>query len=211
MRWGEGTPKQLVAVDGEPVLHRTVRKCLVRKIQPTIVAVDPALTMPQVASFEPSDHRYWVSTLLSCAPLWGDETIVLLGDVWFSAEAMDQIAEGSGLRVYGRQGCSALTGGPPEVFACRFSREHHTEVASALIASIAHADRWFAQTSAGYDRTGRPIGSPWQFYRALIGCQLETEQWDESVWVESPDDFTDDFDSLARYDRWMRAYQRRVT
>lgn len=209
VRWGDGVPKQLAVVDGEPILHRTVRKCLARKMTPTIVAVDPRLTLPHVASFEPDDRRHWVSTMLACKPIWGDETVVLLGDVWFSAEAMDQIAEDSGLRVYGRSRPSPLTGGPQEVFACRFSREHHERVEAALRASIVHADRWFAQRTDGYDATGKPIGSPWQFYRALVGADLETDTFDRDVWREAPEDFTDDFDSRARYERWLWAYERR--
>lgn len=111
-----GSPSHLVEDRfGEPILNRTVRMCNERGFRPTVVS--------------PTDPRYIVdgarTTMLnrvfpteyhSTRQEWADDrrNIVILGDTWFTEEAVDTIL-GDGnthYRVYGRRDASRINGSP---------------------------------------------------------------------------------------------------
>lgn len=206
-RWEEeNTFKQLVDVEGEVLLDRTVRQCFERGQWPTIVARDRLFHRVNTDFFVPESSRWWVSTALSTEPLWSDRTVLLLGDVFFSEECMDRIFSDDGLKVYGRINSSEITGGWAEVFAMSWDAGQDGVVRDALIASIEHAEN--------VKRDGRnPMGSskpglPWQPYRLLDGLDIDKDAvGTRGVWAEI-DDWTDDFDTLERYCEWK--YRRSV-
>lgn len=207
-RWAKGGPttlKQLADVGGETVIERQLRQLHARGIWDiTIVAHDYRLKHEQVGWFVPEPRRYVVESWLSARELWRDGTLVLLGDVYFTDAAMDTMLAESGLKWFGREHPSKLTGGPGEVFAMGIGDPAtHERVVTALRVGIEHAD----ETGPHRDRSGAPKGSVWQPYRHLIKCPLDDHRVDEDIWVEI-DDWTDDFDTPTRYAIWSENRER---
>lgn len=93
LRWGgtrAAAPKQLLEVAGEPLIVRMQRQAASRGFAPVVATSDPALEAVAARHVRPERSRWTCETLLSCLPACGDEgVVVLLGDVAFSAAAMD--------------------------------------------------------------------------------------------------------------------------
>ncbi len=212
-RWGgyrNAPRKHLVDVEEEILLHRTLRMIEARACDRTVVVVNrddvglyaSALSVPhEFHGIVPASPRHTEAyKFLSSRELWNPagRTIVLMGDVWFSEEAMTTIFESpSGdWTAFGRAGASRFTGRPyGELFAQRFtaSQEHEEKLADLD-----------AQYRAG---TCRRAASGWAHYHLMIGV-------DPNVHAVGPrfveiDDFTDDFDCPSDYDAWVfrRAFQ----
>lgn len=120
-----GTSSHLVPDrNGEPILHRTVR--LVKHLAPqaeVVITTPPGAGVGYLypgARTEPvhpnQPNEYW-----STARHWDERrrTVVLLGDVWFTEEALRTVLEHrDGFWVYGNPRPSKLTGSPyGEIFA----------------------------------------------------------------------------------------------
>ena len=207
VRWGKGqdTPKQLALVDGIPVLDRTIRQCIDRGAKPIVVANAPIFEREGAELFKPADSRCWCDTALATESLWQGQTVMIFGDVFFTEPAIDECLSLTGLRAFGRVKPSVLTGGPSEIFGISWGERDNSTVKAALQAGKAHSD---ADPGKKYDSIGTPMGSPWQPYRHLIGCNLEDHKVDKEMWVER-NDWTDDFDTPERYTEWVYRYERR--
>lgn len=197
-RWGGylGVPKQLVRIGKEALLDRTVR--LLRENGVTnihVVSNDERLKVEHVNLFSPALSRWTVETLLSTRSLWAERTVVLLGDVFYSEDAMRAAIEFDGpVRVFGRSGPSWFTSCEwAEIFAVSFTRE--------AIGRIAHAADCALQAAAGGGK-----GKLWQMYYSLLGSPMDEHRIDSDVFFVI-DDFTDDFDSPEDYDSSVRRYR----
>jgi hypothetical protein len=204
-------PKQLAEVEGVTVLQRTLNQCVEHDLQPIIVTNDEDLMLDGHEVFNSSFVEYWSSTVLSTRPLWSDQVIGLLGDVWFSVAAFKSIVDQAkrdptGCEFFGRQYPSRITGGPPEIFAVRW-HESNLKFIEALEASIKHGGTFGDEV---IDRFNCPIGTPYQPYRHMIGIPLETPlRYDFDLFTEI-DDWTDDFDNADRYQEWLQRYEHRM-
>jgi len=124
-------PKCLLPVRGTPLLHRTVElvgdraSCYV--IASTEVVVGPRC--PRETLRQPGSCV--LDGLAQTTHLWGTErTIILLGDVFYSDDAMDRIFDDlGGLVFFGTKDLSRTHG---EVFALSFSRTASFAVIKAL-------------------------------------------------------------------------------
>lgn len=202
-RWKNDRPKQLVDVDGCPLLERTVSQVRARGYQPIVVAHEDVFGVLDAEVFRPKESTYNTDSVLATRCLWGDETLCLLGDVWFSEEALDTITTAAfGVKVFGRERPSTLTGGCGEIFAFRWDRANDDKVAEAMALATEHA-RTHPRKNTGRDNFGSPLGSLWQPYRALAGIDMDAHRTDATIWKEI-DDWTDDFDSVEAYERWMQ-------
>lgn len=68
------------------------RQLLSAGLEPVVATADPLIAAASDRSFEPPRRRWTAETLLSCIGLWGQgRTIVLLGDVVYSAACMASI------------------------------------------------------------------------------------------------------------------------
>lgn len=90
-RWGEylGVPKQLITINNETLLDRTVR--LLNKNGNNnieIVFNDHRVMLNHCAFYRPSKSQWIVETLLSTRDLWKGQTIILLGDVFYTERAI---------------------------------------------------------------------------------------------------------------------------
>ena len=215
-RWSGDGPKQLAEVDGEILLERTVRQLRERDVEAFSIVTREGVDIG-------ASRRCWEVWEDVCLPLgrrvifsdgvlsdafgWRDGTYLwqscLLGDVWYSDEAMDAICAAHGLHVFGRRGGSRLTGCEwGECFAATWNADTIDAWEEALHASSKHAR---LLSPAQRDEGGSPIGSLWQVYRHIIGVPLHEHviAIDDPTWVEI-DDWTDDFDSVEDLERWRR-------
>ena len=205
-RWGGhlGTPKHLVPINGEPILHRTVR--LLRDLQPGVevcIAARPedlaAYTVPGAMTFEADLDlcRFDADKFLSSRAYWAREgdTVLLYGDCFFSEAALRSIL-GTGVddwSLFARFNGSDITGSQwPEIFAFRIA--HSFQDAFAL-AGEKLVDLYRR-------RQLRRIGG-WEFYAQLTGMDLSCP----GVYAGKAvviDDWTEDFDTPAEFNTWCQ-------
>lgn len=196
-RWNNylGVPKQLISINEEPLLKRTVRLlCENGCSNITIISHDDRLNIEGCDFFKPPRYRWTVETLLSTCPLWAKKTLVLLGDVFFTKQAMTTITMPSqGIHVYGRFGLNIFTfTGHGELFAISFDKSNHYKIKEHLNIARSHA------LSGGR-------GKLWEFYRSLAGFPLNEHKKEDKIFT-SIHDFTDDIDSPEEYDKIKKKY-----
>ena len=99
-RWEGERPKHLTEFDGEPLLLRTLRLLHEKEQSDVYVTVSDALMEHLVpGTFEPYGSIFYkphgnvqeIDRFLSCREIWGEETLFLYGDVYYTAEAIVQI------------------------------------------------------------------------------------------------------------------------
>jgi hypothetical protein len=190
--------KQLIEINGETILARTVRQLKARNVKHIdIIAHDNRLRVDGCGFVNPPKREYLVDTILSTSKLWEPPQIAIFGDVWFSDDAMDYICKNCGdLAFFGRADVSKTHGGCGEIFGF----------------SIGERDKLYQALNVGRkDAVTNPsktlAGSIWQPYRYLIGQPLDRHivHKGQKLWREI-DDATDDFDSHQRLHQWKRVY-----
>ena len=198
-RWGDylGVPKQLVAFNGESLLHRTERLLRSKGCRDiSVISHDERLQIGSCSLFRPERFQCTSETFLSTRSLWSEMTLVLLGDVFYTRTAIDKITSyQEGIHVFGRRGANLFTGSPyGEIFAFSFDQDNASKI-------LDNARRVCADAQAG----GR--GKIWELYRALAGFSLDSHQLERKLFV-SIHDFTDDIDSPEEYERVAGKYLR---
>jgi len=190
-KWGYylGIPKPLIPINKEPLLHRTLRLLKKNNISDvTIVATDPILEQKGYSFFKPEASRWFVETVLSTEVQWQAQNIFLMGDVFYTPEAIKTIlASDDQLKFFGRPGKSLYSHkAHGEIFGLVFSKSEAKQLKSHCTKVIQ------AAKSRGH-------GKAWQLYRSLAGFELD-EKKVESTYFHEIDDFTDDFDTPEEYD-----------
>lgn len=110
--------KHFVTINGEPLLHRTLRLC--RELTKSPITVVGWNTAPfQLAAKHASalHTQPWPGSGLldgiwNTRVLWADYTTYLLGDVVFSRAALKRCLDPKKFTFFGRQGANAYTGCP---------------------------------------------------------------------------------------------------
>lgn len=185
-RWQGQRAKQLVPIAGEILLERTQRQVGGPCVTVTHL---PAIQRFAQEHFVTPMRRWTVETLATTCTLWQERTIVLLGDVCYSDEAMEAILAYDGrLAVFGCEW---------EIFGLSF----HTDICTSINAwpsvnmalKIALADAY---------RGGR--GKLWEFYRAYCGFPLAEERLEDEIFIYV-DDYTTDFDTIEEYRSFLVA------
>lgn len=205
-RWGGhlGVAKHLVPVNGEPILHRTVR--LLRELQPGVevyIAARPedlaAYAVPGAVTFEADLDccRFDADKFLSSREYWAREcdTVLLYGDCFFSEDALRVILGTSvdDWSLFARFSGSELTGSQwPEIFAFRIARgfQGAFEQAGEQLIALYRS------------RQLRRIGG-WEFYAQLTGRDVSCP----AVFAGNAvviNDWTEDFDTPAEFDSWCQ-------
>ena len=204
-RWGghRGVArKHLVRVEGEALLTRILKQAAVHRPDRIVIIVreaDVPLYVPyclpgnEIHPLKPRTGVTEAWKYLSSGGFWNrsGRTVSLLGDVWFSDQAMDRIFNhpGDNWLAFGRSGSSRLTGCPwGELFAHRFRdpREHYEKLLTL--------DRMYRDGSC------RRAASGWAHYQLMEGR-------DPGVMSVGPrfveiNDFTEDFDFPHDLERW---------
>ena len=194
-RWEAIQHKQLAPIEGQPLLLRTLeqiaqrwdtRPLVVTHHEPIADAVDG---LADVLELPEHQRRWTVETALSSREHWGDPTLLLLGDVYWTDAALDVA-------------CSLNHGGPvrylvthtsvgDDVLGIWFRRRHRHRVARALHHAVQHA----------FFKGGG--GKLWQSYRSLCGFPLTRHNLETTHAVRIHDETTD-FDSLRHYQAFLQ-------
>ena len=207
--------RQLVEVEGKPLLTRTIDQLIENGVDDIVVitgttAIVSALerygaerpSWENVKWHAPVDESWQYRTVMTSHPFWPVEThmIGILGDVFFTDDAMKELCSLEGLHFFGRRYQSRLTAGPGEPFAftwqtndLQFTRA--CEYMHEWVENKPDLKWWHTLV--------------WGIYRTLAGVALNQHFFEfNGVWVER-NDFTDDFDSYEKYLTWKTAYSRR--
>ena len=124
-RWKFSVAKHLIVVNGEILLHRTIRQLKERGAEDIwVTSHDPACDVPGICRYEPVNNVYQIDQFYACRELWQqlDDVVFLYGDVYFSDAAMNTILnhDFEDYAYYQRTHASAITGKPwKEGFAMR--------------------------------------------------------------------------------------------
>ena len=97
-RWKGSTPKQLVDIGEIPLIVRTIRQVQALDVPVVVVTHQPEITrtvngVGGATVYVPAARRFTVETLLHTKALWATQTIILLGDVLYSAESLEKLTE----------------------------------------------------------------------------------------------------------------------
>jgi hypothetical protein len=196
-RWGDyqGFPKHLIKIEGERLIDRTIR--LIKKYSPkteiVVVANDKRYSIEGTELYKPAlnPNNLGSDNWLSSLPKWNKEarTYFVLGDVWFSENAIKRIFEedpSNEWKFYGREGRSRFTGKTWEEWFCMsFMPKHHDFVEKTLRTLIDLVNTSQITRAGG-----------WEFYREM----KKSASGNHFVVI---DDFTEDFDFPIDYDRWI--------
>lgn len=176
--------KQLLNLNEETVIERIIRQVHSRGYVPMTVTHKEELKQISQNHFHPKNHSVTCETLLSTIPMWSERTVVLLGDVIYSASVMDSIFnEKSPIRVWGNTF---------EIFAISFTKETWPRVIDCL--QIAKKHR---------------LGKLRYFYRAYIkqplDCkEIEGKPLDGKVFCYIGwEDYTGDIDTPLEYSNFI--------
>jgi hypothetical protein len=199
-KWNEhlGVPSHLCPLTrhgNQPLVHRTIEQ--VRGYTPDVTITTPdddrynSVAPMCVRSVVTGEHP---SEYAATRHLWNEDgrTVLLLGDVFFSEQAMLQIMFDTRRQymVYGRYRKSAITGTPyGEIFAASWWPEEHERLDRTI--KMVHDVRASGAVT-------RPPG--WMILRAYQGTPLNRHLV-LSDWFTEIDDETDDIDFPADYDR----------
>lgn len=197
-RWANhmGCRKHQIVIDGETLLERIVRLLHLNGV------TDITITQHEDHRFAVAGAQMWpmperltsnAKARLATRPLWSttDRTLILLGDVYFTDEAIAIATRPyDGWVQFARLSVSKKTGKPgAEMFGVQFRPEDHDAYARVL---------------------SEVDGTDWPVYCAMAGKPPDTAVDDIRDWgfhVDIPDDGTDDFDFPVDYYRRMFHYR----
>lgn len=194
----EGIPKQLVKVDGESIIFRTVRLFKRLGIDDIwITSHNPAFEVKGTKRYEPENNVYEIDKLLACKPIWkkGEQNLFVYGDVYYTENAIKTIVRTytEDFLFFGRFHVSYFTGHGGEIFCKKIVDLDYLEECCEWV------KQWYLESK------GR--GGGWELYRRMCGVI------DERVNIHCPydhfigiDDFTDDFDEYNQFQIWKKAF-----
>lgn len=204
-RWNNylGTPKHLIKIGGEPILHRTVRLFAGNDIY--IVAKDESYAVEGAKVYIPKFNldNYDVDKFLNSEELWSDteRTLVVYGDVYFTEKAVDKITKHTerDWRLFGRAfDSSVIEDDWGECFAQSFYPEHIPLHRNALDRVLKLYKEDVLDRCGGWEHYRAILGLPdSQMHRHLVGQECFT----------NIDDLTTDFDTPQNYDNFIKAYK----
>jgi len=190
-RFPEGfMPKQLLCFGGESMFARQLRQL---KTQPQVPIVmthrkELADIKGDFIVINPVDHRTILRTLRSSRPEWIERVIVLLGDVHYDDDLMDDIVESEQPMAFWLSGS--------EIYALAFNPDRHEEIIRGI-------DRAEVIQPIGPHRkapeTRVADRKLWHLYRALNTNDIHTHHlWNNPMTVQV-DGRAFDVDSYRQY------------
>lgn len=176
-----GMYKQMLAVDGIPIIERTVN--LVRSmfnIEPWVVVNSGMPFGVQMRYFYPTNNRLIIDSLQDTSGQWGQENIVLLGDVYYTDKAIKTIRNGDRF-AYGK---------PFEIYGLKFRRNDIVKIMRAIAVARQDAEQ------GGYGRF-------WNVYRAWDGLLVNEHRLGPSYYLFPDEEETQDFDRMEQYQKFI--------
>ena len=185
----KGELKQLLDVGGETLLDRQVRQF--GPHSETIYVMThhgEALHHSETITVIPRSRRWKCDTLLSSGPLWAtdDDTIIIHGDVYFPASAVDIILKTSGdpPAFFWNDGIEGT-----EAYGLRFSEDRRAVILQVVLDTVRHA----VDTDAPPHDCG------------LMHLMATCESAGVSINRVALVDGTRDFDNPEKYAEWRKA------
>lgn len=198
VRWGQCSSKMLAPVLGRPLIRRTCAQLRrTGQPRPTIYSADAEVVGNERAFWPDRCQGTVLEAIAATSPLWRRQTTILLGDVVFSDQAMQWLAETgvdetNPVQVFGKTGPNEFTDKRwPEIYGLRFS----ISAGNGLLKCIDEA-----------------LNGPcerkiiWELYRALLRIPQvrEPDYWyyyhpPQSRLFAEISDWTDDIDSPEEY------------
>lgn len=194
-RWNNyrDTPKHLIEVDGEPILHRTTR--LLKERVPTVWVVGPNdgryhQHQANIFTVEPGNSD--ADKFYSSRQIWSGHTLIVYGDCYFTTDAIATMcAPVREWTLFCRPEASTITGSPyGECWAYSIPEKQLPLFEDRLV--------WLAGMHE-LGETHRCGG--WELYRALLGQDVNVHQMTTNYRVI--DDWSEDFDYPRDYDLWL--------
>lgn len=208
-RWENymGVPKHLIEINGERLLDRTIRlirnkadkndKINVVAFKKIYKTPYSTLRVPRYEIKEEKEKHFEYPFLYVSKKWWSvdDTTVILLGDVYFTEEAMNTIInnarKSNQYAFYGRDNASTFTGcSYGEIFGISISHESVDTVWNTIL-EVKHLKET--------DQINRFSG--WEIYRQLQSINPNSHEIKDNFIII--DDFTDDFDYPSDYDLWI--------
>jgi choline kinase len=183
-RWNIGNDsgykiKQLIEIDGKTLIER-----IQDQFDGCVITHNEHIINHSKYFARPEKYRWTIETLLSSQAQWSTQTIVLLGDVYYSNSSVKEIKEFSGgLMFFGTTG---------EIFAISF--KNHEFVRHNLERAVYKHER---------DLSLKHDGRLWAFYRMCSGLKIKNHKFNENNFTFI-DDETQDFDSIEDYHNFLR-------
>lgn len=149
--------------------HEFVNACM-DQVLPFLIQRDPKLSV--------------LDGIYNVRHLWGDRTVIALGDVVYSKETVQRMTLDQSLSIYERSEQNSVTGKPyPERFGLTFSRAHHRGLLQVL-----------ENTSFRCHRDSK-----------LLDLRDRLLEIQAPVVVRDVSDYTDDVDSEEGMIKWLPA------
>ena len=187
-RWqADSRLKQLVEIDGEPLLLRTIGQIEAHGYDCIVVTHEPRIqeAVGLERCFNPDERDMHAASVLSTTELWGRRTILFEGDAILSEQMMERVL--SEHRVFAAFGDSG---------------EHYAYMWSWVIWPIwVPALRKAIRNVREYRRG---FGQLLDAYAIMYGHEDRETLWtsDDLIIIE---DYSTDFDSVESYDEFLRA------
>lgn len=202
-RWKNymGVAKHFVEVDGEPILHRTVRQLSkYPDVEVIIVGLDDRYRIEGAELFIPKKNpdNGDMDKFLNSRELWlkKGRTIILYGDVYFTNEAINRIIthDVDSFYLFARPINSYLSQSGAECFAISFYNAD-----PMLYEAMQNCKKLFK------DNVITRMGG-WEVYRAYIGIPDDMMDMHlvTSRCFDAINDWTNDFDYPEDYDRFLK-------
>jgi len=196
-RWGNyrDTPKHLVKVEREVLLHRACRQFLKYTDSVSVIGLDERYKVDETSLYiVKSPNTNWKdgAKIMCSKNLWSTSgrTVLVFGDVYFTNEAVKAIMtdKDSDFRFYLRKGPNKETGARwKEIFAIAFKSHMNHNVAQTTLLQISRGQM---------DRT-----AGWALYKAMIGPVFGGDMFANLHHVEI-NDWTEDFDFPEDLEIW---------
>lgn len=203
--WPAGITRHNVAIQGEPLIHRTQRLLLEGGVQDVRVVCPEMYADMYVTTgtheLPGESDRDWVQEWDPSRHLWNPvgRTILIYGDCYLSSKLMTELVNDSGdpWHVYGRwSGSKRNRKAYGELFAWCFTDAAHGDLDRARERAIELVED---------GRTTRCLG--WEVYRAALGMPLY-EHWLDAVHARDFNDASEDFDSPEDHAGWAAGNRR---
>lgn len=95
-RWNGGEPKQLLVIEGRRLIDRTILQFSPYGEVHVVTSNDSIMECVGGRAFTPKRNGTTAETLYSARGLWGKRTVVLLGDVAYTKDAVQKIVDYDG-------------------------------------------------------------------------------------------------------------------
>jgi len=184
-RWDRPSQKQLLQIDSETLLTRIARQFASSDNRFLVWHDREFPPIDGLVPFRAERAKWTCESLLSAESLWGDETIILLGDVYYTDLSADLIQrEWAEPRVFTDTS---------DVFAVTWSKEVNQTIQRALQDAIRLAPTW--EKGWNHGRLG-------VLFKLLTRDKACMKQW--------IDDRTQDFDLYSDYEHFLRGGTKNV-